>query len=115
VSCAFEVELKSARNRDDRERIEYEKYFELSEFEEAIQTIHSRRPTADARELFVYIPDLKWVDGQYGGRFLDQESLSRLHYAVKAQKDSVRDSWLKIATALTGIIGALIGLLAFLK
>ena len=115
VSRAFEIELRGAKNSDDRERIEYERYFELSEFEEAIQTIHSRRLIAAARELFVYIPEMRWEDGQYGGRFLDQESISRLHHAVKTQKDSIRDYRLKWITAITGVIGALIGLLAILK
>ncbi len=115
VSRAFEIDLKHARNSDDRERLEYERYFELSEYDEAIQTIHSRRLMAGARELFIYIPDLKWEEGKWGGRFLDEESLSKLHHAVKAQKDSIRENQIKIATALIGIIGALIGLLAVWK
>jgi hypothetical protein len=115
VSHAFEADLKQARNRTEREELEYQRYFELGEYDEAIQTIHSKRLTAEARELFVFVPDLKWEQGQWGGRFLNEESLSKLHYAVKAQKDIIRDYRIRFASVLTGIIGALIGLLAIWK
>ena len=115
VSRAFEIDLKHARSSDDRERLEYERYFELSEYDEAIQAIHSRRLMAEARDLFIFISDLKWEEGRWGGRFLNEESLSKLHHAVKAQKDSIRDYRIRIAAALTGIIGALIGLFSVWK
>lgn len=115
VSRAFEADLKSAPNRDERERIEFERYSELSEYDEAIQAIHSKRLTTEARELFVFVPDLKWEQGQWGERFLEEESLSKLHHAVKAEKDSIRDYRIRFASVLIGIIGALIGLLAVWK
>lgn len=115
VSRAFEEDLRIAKTYDDRERLEFEKYSELSEYDEAIQSIHTKRLLTDARELFVFVPDLKWETGQWGNRYLNEESLSRLHQAVNAQKDSIRDYRIRFASALTGIIGALIGLLAILK
>lgn len=115
VSHAFEADLKHAKTSVERQELEYEQYVELGEYDEAIQTIHSRRLMEDARELFVYVPDLKWEQGNWGGRFLNEESLSRLHHAVKAQKDSIRDFQIRFATALTGIVGALIGLVAVLR
>jgi len=115
VSRAFEADLRIAKTSGDRERLEYEQYSELSVYDEAIQAIHTKRLLTDARELFVFVPDLKWETGQWGNRYLNEESLSRLHQAVKAQKDSIRDYRIRFASALTGIIGALIGLLAILK
>jgi hypothetical protein len=115
VAHAFEHDLKHAQNSEERERIETGKYFELSEYDEAIQTIHTRRLMAQARDLFIFVPDLTWDDGRWGGRFLNEESLSKLHLAVKAQKDSIRDFRIRYASAITGIIGALIGLLAVWK
>lgn len=115
VSRAFEADLRKAKTTEERERLEYEQYFELSEYDEAIQAIHSQRLTAEARELFVHVPGLEWETGHWGGRFLKEESLSQLHHAVKAQKDSIRDYRIRIISALTGVIGALIGLLAIWK
>lgn len=115
VSRAFEADLRKAKSTEERERLEYEQYFELSEYDEAIQAIHTKRKLADARELFVHIPDLKWETGQWGSRYLNEESLSKLHQAIKSQKDSIRDYRIRFISALTGIIGALIGLLAIWK
>ena len=115
VSHAFEADLSRTNTSEERERLEYERYFELSEYDEAIQAIHSKRLMADARELFVFVPDLKWETGQWGSRYLNEESLARLHQAVKTQKDSIRDYRIRFASVLTGIIGALIGLLAIWK
>jgi len=115
MSRTYETSLKHAKTSAERQELEFEQYIDLSEYEEAIQTIHSRHLMAKARELFIFIPDLKWKEGQFGGRFLEEESLSRLHHAVKAQADTIRDYRLRLATAATGIIGALIGLLAVWK
>lgn len=115
VSRAFETDIRQAKTSEEREELEYGRYFELSEYDEAIQAIHSKRLTAEARELFVYIPDLQWETGKWGNRYLTEESLSRLHHAVKPQKDSIRDYRIRIISALTGVIGALIGLLAIWK
>jgi hypothetical protein len=115
VSRAFEADLRAAKTSEERERLEYERYFELSEYDEAIQAIHTKKLLADARELFIFVPELKWETGQWGNRYLNEESLSTLHQAVKTQKDSIRDYRIRFASALTGIIGALIGLLAILK
>jgi len=115
VSRVFEADLRTVKTSEERQRLEYERYFELSEYDEAIQAIHSKRLTAEARELFVYFPDLHWETGQWGSRYLSEESLSRLHHAVKAQKDSIRDYRIRFVAALTGVIGALIGLLAVWK
>jgi hypothetical protein len=115
VSSAFEADIRQAHTSENRERLEYEQYFELSEYDEAIQTIHSKRLAAEARQLFVYIPDLQWETGRWGGRYLSEESLSKLYHAVKTQKDSIRDYRIRFISVLTGVIGALIGLLAIWK
>lgn len=115
VSRAFEADLARANNSEERERLEYEQYSELSEYDEAIQAIHTKRLLADARQLFVHVPDLKWETGKWGSRYLDEESLAKLYQAVKAQKDVSRDYRIRFISALTGIIGALIGLLAIWK
>ncbi len=70
---------------------------------------------AEAEGFYVYIPYLQWERGNYGDRYLDRPSLSTLYHAVKEQKDKVREYRLKLAGAITGIIGALIGLVAIWK
>jgi hypothetical protein len=115
VSRAFDAEVKQAKTYEDRQGIESEQIFEISQYEEAIQMIQSQRLANEARKLYVYIPDLQWETGESGGRYLTEKSLSILYHAVKTQKDSIRDYRIRFISVLTGVIGALIGLLAMWK
>ncbi len=115
---AFDADLAKARASKDADEInslEQQRYFETSEYEDRILSIQSRRLVADAENLYVYIPDLQWEHGNYGDRYLDRTSISKLYHAVKEQKDKNKEYRLKLAGAIIGIIGALIGLIAVLK
>jgi len=94
---------------------EQQRSWETDEYEDKILAIRSRKLTADADKLYVYIPDLQWEMGNYGDRYLERASASKLYLAVKEQKDKIREYRLKLAGACTGIIGALIGLVAVWK
>jgi len=115
VYNTYEAELKAASKNQDREFIEHQQYSEVREYEDRMASIQSRRLAAEAENLFIYLPDLTWEQGDYGDRYLDKPSLSRLFHAVKEQKIKIRDYRLKFAGAVTGINGGLIGLLAFWK
>jgi hypothetical protein len=115
---AFDAELAKAKadgKRDELGGLEQQRYWEISEYEDKILAIRSRKLMADANDLYVYIPDLQWETGNYGDRYLERASASKLYLAVKEQKDKVREYRLKLAGACTGLIGALIGLIAVWK
>jgi hypothetical protein len=107
--------LKAAGKNQVRNDIEQQRYWEVCQYEDRIASIRSRRLVAEAENFFIYLPDLICDQGNYGDRYLDKASISRLFHAVKEQKDKNRDYRLKMAGALTGIIDALIGLLAIWK
>ena len=115
VKRAHDAQLRAAKTKQDRESIEFQRQDDACEYADAIASLQSRRLIAQAEDLFVYLPDLNWEQGNYGDRYLDKASLSRLFHAVKEQRDKNRDYRLRMASALTGIIGALIGVLAFLR
>jgi len=115
---AFDADLAKARankNAGELDSLEQQRHWETSEYEDKILSIKSRRLVAAAEGLYLYIPDLQWEQGNYGDRYLDRASLSKLYHAVKEQKDKNREYRLKLAGAITGIIGALIGLIAVWK
>ena len=115
---AFDTDLakaKASKNTDEFDSLEQQRHWETSEYEDRILAIQSRRLVADAERLYVYISDLQWERGNYGDRYLDRVSISELYHAVKKQKDEIREYRLKLAGAITGIIGALIGLIAVWK
>lgn len=115
---AFDAQLASAKANgkgDELGSLEQQRHWEVSEYEDKILAIRSRKLMEDADDLYVYIPDLQWESGNYGDRYLDRASASKLYLAVKEQRDKIREYRLKLAGACTGIIGALIGLIAVWK
>jgi hypothetical protein len=115
---AFEADLAKAKaggKTDEYESLWHDQHFETREYEDKILSIQSHSLQADAKSLFIYIPDLQWERGNYGDRYLDTASLSKLHHAVKEVKNNIREYRLKLAAALTGVIGVLIGLIAIWK
>jgi len=115
---AFDANLAKAKASGKMDQIrdfEQQRSWETDEYEDKILAIRSRKLTADADKLYVYIPDLQWEMGNYGDRYLERASASKLYLAVKEQKDKIREYRLKLAGACTGIIGALIGLVAVWK
>ena len=118
IHCAFDAELAKAKldgKRDDFGGLEQQRHWETSEYEDKILAIRSRKLMADANRLYVYIPDLQWETGNHGDHYLKRVSASKLYLAVRKQKDKIREYRLKLAGACTGIIGALIGLIAVWK
>jgi|ERR1035437_33390 hypothetical protein len=116
---AFDVDLAKAQasgNRNKYDELAQQQQFEASEYQDKLRCVRTRRLLMEAETLYIHIPDLRWESGQFSqDRFLDDASESKLYYAVKEQKEKRREYYLKLATAITGMIGALIGLIAIVK
>jgi hypothetical protein len=118
VYRSFEIEIADARakgNSVKADSLDQDRHFELQEYEEGISAIRTRRLLAKSRRLYLYLPDLKWERGAFGHSFLEAESLSKLYHSVREESSKRAELRLKLIGALTGIIGALIGLAAVLK
>jgi hypothetical protein len=116
ICRAYDTDLKKAgRGTEQFRDLEQQLNWETSEYKDKISALQSRKLTNEADSLYVYIPDLKWEQGNYGDRYLDTASMSKLYLSIREQKDKRREYYLKWAVAITGIIGSLIGLIAILK
>jgi hypothetical protein len=110
---AFDGEVAKAKASGDRN--EYEKvistlYFEVGEYTDKLRALRSRALLAQAARFYVHVPDLKWEHGQWSwDGFLAEESEALLYQAIQQQKIARREFQLKLLTAGTGIVGALIG------
>jgi hypothetical protein len=80
-----------------------------------LRSIQSRRLWMNAQRLYIRLPNLKWEEGPYGDQSLNEESFSVLFHAVKEKRAKALDTRRKLAGAITGIIGTLIGLVAVWK
>lgn len=118
VYHSFENEIAEARaegNSSKVDSLDQERHFELQEYEDGISAIRTRRLLAKSRRLYLYLPDLKWERGAFGHSFLEAGSLSKLYNSIREESSSRAELRVKLIGALTGIIGALIGLAAVLK
>jgi len=111
---AIEADLAKARAIKDSERVDRLRV-ELLEYSDEIKLRRSRTLLREAERFYIHIPDLQWERGTFVDRYLTEASESKLYYAIKEQKDKNREYRLKLAGALIGIIGALIGLIAIWK
>jgi hypothetical protein len=114
---AFDTDFAKLAKTDHQARHDLagQRSFETGEYEDDLLAHQSRKLLRGARRQYIHVPDLVWETGPFGARYLDQASLSKLYLLVKEREDRNRDFYLKLITALTGVIGALIGVLAFLK
>jgi len=53
-----------------------------------------------------------WDEGPTGGRYLSIEKITELSALVRSEKKSRREMWISLIAGLTGIIGAMTGLLS---
>jgi hypothetical protein len=118
IGRSFDDEIAHATSRGDIEEaasLGQTREFELQEYRDQILTIRTKKLLAKARELYILFSDLKWERGVYGWSYLESESLSKVYHAVREERYKRAEFRLKLIGALTGIIGALIGLAAVLK
>ena len=115
VYAAFDDELAQARDGEAREHVRSQRAFETSEYWDELRTLRSDRLIKQAHELYVSTEGLIWITGNFGHKYLDGPSESELKRAVRDQKHKIWEFRIKILTALTGLIGTIIGLVSIWK
>lgn len=72
-----------------------------------------------ARKLILPIPEYNeekmWRESRYFGKVLSENGITKLRTAIRNEKKERLESILPVITAMTGLIGAIIGLIALLK
>jgi hypothetical protein len=70
---------------------------------------------ARANKLFVPLTDVKWESGQYGIKYLDRESESKLYNSVQDARRKTWDFWIKVILALAALASTITSLVLALK
>jgi hypothetical protein len=125
----YRRDLKGARQRNDKDEIEQLKFIRMADEEYDQQSAdleYSKRLLAKARQLRVPIPTLPtrdhpnafWGESTLlGGHFLTPLGVKNVREAIRDEERWLRDRrahWIVWCTAVTGVIGALTGLLAII-
>jgi hypothetical protein len=111
--------IKQAQERKKSER-EIEgmlalRYYECNEIEQSIRLLTTRTLVRTAKRLSLPIPAWKdkamWEE-DYGDRYLTTLGVQTIRKQIRDERKEKRDSWLPWVCAITGLIGALIGLIS---
>jgi hypothetical protein len=109
-------DLRNAQTPDEK-RCVWERYYaEFQAFEGRQNFWLSLCLIQEARRRRIITDDVVWLDDpRLLPRGLDEKSLSRLYHEIREDKRKNLAQFIQVVTALTGIIGVLIGLIAILK
>jgi hypothetical protein len=104
----FDRDIKSAKSKSDREEIEQNAHWELSEYEDQIDTIKSQRLVRTARRLDLSIPsgDEYWERSNWTDeRFLTTAGRTKLRDDIRQEKkqkrDVIRDVLIGVSTLIS--------------
>lgn len=118
----------------NREVLERDLYWEEQEWLDWLRELEDKRLIEDARKMDVYLDDIPFPldeenrrlphfrHGTWGDEFLQSDSRAALRKAMRERgpiyRKETREVWdlrIKILTALTGLVGVIIGLVAVLR
>jgi hypothetical protein len=116
---------KSKEGRHVREGILVNEQFELEEWDDEINSITTGYLLSQARRLILPIPnaDDDWfVSETFGSRYLTPATVTKLRADIRAERKARWELFqshavlvISLTTALTGVLGAAIGFLSFMK
>ena len=118
--AAFDRKIAEARKRGARAEeirsIEEQRHFESGEYSEELYQLHTRYLFSEANRLVIPTGQFHgkdaWEEGPTGVRHLTIEKITELRALVRSEKKASREIWIPLFAGLTGIFGAMTGLLA---
>jgi len=119
----FERDRELAKTKEEYQALWLHERFESGKRHDQRELILTHRLLAKARNFHLSLQDLPvpsnqeshWKEGEFGHNYLSDRSYAALHRAIWQARKEYWDLWLKIIGAVTGLVGASIGLLALLK
>lgn len=125
LSGEFDRQFRKARqdkwDKSQLDSLDWERRSELGFIEDQIEKLVSGALIAEAHRLMLPIPEYQ-EDGEFwershwtGGIFLTRKGMVDLRASIRAERAARRDGALTWFAALTGIVGAITGLVAVWK
>lgn len=119
--------FKDRSSVDEKDKLIVSKHMDLEECDDDINRHTTTYLLSQARKLFVEVPDYEsetfWFESTtFGGRYLTAAGVTKLRNDIRAERKA---RWeliqpriallVTFVTSLTGVLGAVIGVLSFLK
>lgn len=125
VAARFKLEIdaakKARKSSDEIESIKYQSHFEDMDFDGAIAQLQTFYLIDLAQRHLVPLPAVEdWENDETSlpYRYLKAEPRARLRAAIRAEQDAIwarKVRWVPFLTAITGALGATIGVLSFIS
>ncbi|WIW46843.1 hypothetical protein ML401_01615 [Bradyrhizobium sp. 62B] len=119
--------FKGRSSVEEKDKLIVSKHMDLEECDDDINRHTTTYLLSQARKLFVEVPDYEsetfWFESTtFGGRYLSPAGVTKLRNDIRAERKA---RWeliqpriallVTFVTSLTGVLGAVIGVLSFLK
>lgn len=117
----FQKARQDKSDKSQLDSLEWERRSELGFIEDQIEALVSGALIAEAHRLMLPIPEYQedgafWERSSFtGGAFLTRKGMVELRASIRAERAARRDGALAWFAALTGIVGAITGLVAVWK
>jgi hypothetical protein len=129
ISKLYDADRRQAKEKgakgEDLERITNSEMSELRWNDEEIMTLHTRRLTPIARALMIEVGGLwdsatkdEWERGDMVYQYMNAKGMKRVRDAIRAEQKARWEMflmWAPIVGGLTGLVGAITGLIAILS
>jgi hypothetical protein len=120
MHAAFDRKIADARKRgakaEELRGIQEQRHFETGEYSEEVYQLHTRYLFSEANRLVIPTGEFhaadSWEEGPTGVRHLTIEKITEPRALVRAEKRANREMWIPLIAGLTGIVGAITGLLS---
>lgn len=112
---------KENKSHDEIESLKYDEMYEVEWIDDEIEALESRKIIESARQLVLPVPEFQkdgdlWERSKITGRYrLSKKAMMELRRLLRKEQKERREGVMLWLAAVTGIIGALSGLLAIWK
>lgn len=116
----IEEARRKSKSKEDIETLRAEAHFEYSYTKALIDELITNHLISIARRVIIELPDYgdetMWKESQYVGhsKLLSEKGISRLRSDVRKERGERKNIWIPWVAAITGLIGALTGLVSIL-
>jgi len=113
--------MQQGLSGEECDKLDSQEEFELTEVDDDISALETEYLVENARKLLLPIPEYRldgamWKRSKHGGNFiLTENGIAEIRNAIRKERRERREGTIVWLASLTGIVGAVTGLVTVLK